>query len=61
MDDIGHKNCEQIYLLHKGVDRSDCHDVMHGLKRVNDMDLIMVLVLLEVSQANVMCEPINSF
>ena len=52
MDDIGHEHCEHIVLLHQVLKASHVHNVVHGLKGVNDMVLVMVSVFLEVALAD---------
>ena len=52
MDDVGHEHSEHIVLLNQVLEVSHVHDVVHGLKGVNDMVLVMVSVFLEVALAD---------
>lgn len=49
MDDIGDEHCEEVMLLHQIFKISNLHDIVHSLQRVNDVVLVMIRVLFEVS------------
>jgi len=59
MDDIRHEHSEKIMFLNLVLQAPNFHNVVHSLQRVNDMVLIMVSVLLEVSLPNLVSEFVN--
>ena len=61
VDDVRNKHCEDVQLLDLLLKVANGHDVVHCLEGINDMQLVVVWVLLEVTDADFFCKVVKSF
>ena len=52
MHDVGNEDREYIDYLNLLLEVTNCHQVVHSLQRINDMELVVVRVFLEVSSSH---------
>ena len=52
VDDVGNEDGENVHLFYLELEVSYGHDVVHGLQRIDDVQLVVEGVLFEVAEAN---------